>query len=244
MIAKVTASSGDGDLTVDGESQTFTFTDQNWNDPSAWVRTFRAASDEDDIHGQRTFLVEQVGGTSVDLLPDLEVTAFEQDDDEIGEFIVVSPHSLTIEPDQREEFLIKLSTRPEGPVHVKIAKFSGDPSHWIVALNATGTFQPLVFDESNYHIPQSIVMYVWPDPGNVLDPGSLIHSQWRVSQVGGSGGNYGHTSVSVNATGSDGVPDIQLSRTSLSVEVGERACFRRVAHRPSNQQSTRTGCGV
>lgn len=221
VIAKVTSASGDGDLTVVNEGQTFTFTDANWNDPSAWVNTFQASQDGDTSNGQRTFFVEQDGGTSVDLVPDLALIAVEIDDDEAGGNILVNPSALTIEADDRDMFLVRLSAQPDGPVEVKIRDNGPDPFNLVYPLNATGTFAPLTFDATNWNVAQTITMYCSEFADIHLDPGETQLVNFLIEQVGGTGGSFAANPVSVTATRSDGNASLFVEPGVVSIEVDE-----------------------
>ena len=194
-IAKNAA--GDGDLTADKSSLTFTV--GNWNQDQ--TVTVSAKADNDALNGTATFTHTAAGGTYGGTSTTLTAT---EADDERG--ITLSASSVSVPENGTKAYTVKLKSRPSANVTVTITKDTGDDQHLTVNPST------LTFTTNDWNDTQRVTVSAAEDADAVNGTATFTHTA--------TNGGYGGVSATLTATEADDDRDVVLSPSSVTVPEG------------------------
>jgi hypothetical protein len=121
---------------------TRTFTPQNYFVPQQVV--LLALEDDDEADGVATLRLSAPG------LDPLDLTATERDNDR--EVIILSSDALTVSEGGTATFTARMNIAPDAPRTLDVARTAGDHD---IAITSSAS---LVFDETNFDVPQTVVV--------------------------------------------------------------------------------------
>ena len=183
---------GDGDLTVNKSS--LTFTTGNWN--TLQTVTVSAKEDDDALNGTATFTHTATGGGYAGVTASLTVT---EEDNERG--LELSASSLSVPEGSFAKYTVRLASEPIGMVTVTITKIAiSDPDLKVdTDLNTTGNQTTLTFTRDNWKDEQSVTVTAAEDDGDGFDGTA------RFGHVA-TGGGYRGVDAMLTATEADDEP--------------------------------------
>jgi hypothetical protein len=160
VIASVSRVSGDGDISVQSGS-TLTFTSTNWD--SYQNVMLRAAEDEDANNSQSVFALFRTSGPTI---PQRQITAVEQDNDELK--FILSPEALVIPEGATAALQIKLGARPLDSVTAEIRWNGGDEDIRLISSSS------LTFTPDDWNVYQSVIFEATEDVDITHDLGRFL----------------------------------------------------------------------
>ncbi len=156
-----TVTTGDSDITVNGEPVTLNFSTSNWN--VAQTITVSAAEDGDDIAGTRNIANSATGAEFAGVAVD--VTATESDNDRRG-FVVSPTGPVHMNEGGTHTYTIKLGTEPTADVAVALS-VEGDS-------DITVSPASLTFTSGNYGTAQTVTITAADDNTDYADDTATI----------------------------------------------------------------------
>ena len=213
---------GDGDLTVNKSS--LTFTSSNWNKDQ--TVTVTAKEDNDALNGTATFTHTASDGSYAGVTANLPVT---EEDNERG--LELSASSLAVPEGAGAQYTARLKSQPTGNVTVTIIRIAEANTDEDLTLDTnpktTGDQNTLTFTTSNWNSTQTVTVSA------AADDGDASNGTARFGHAA-TGGGYGGVSALLTATEVDDEPGTTLSKTGVSVPEGGTATYTvKLAFRPS-----------
>ena len=211
-IAVAKQTGGDGNLTVNPAS--LTFTTSNYN--QAQTVTVSATQDNDDTNGAAT-ITHTPTSTDSDFngLAIASVTATEDDDDTPG--VTLSKTSVSVTEGSSATYTVVLDTAPTHDVTIAVAKQTGGDADLTVAPAS------LTFGTANWSTAQTVTVSAAEDDSDDTDGAATItHTATSTDADYG-----GITIASVTATEDDDdtLAGVTLSKTRVSVTEGSSATY-------------------
>ncbi|MDB5351277.1 MAG: cya 2 [Planctomycetota bacterium] len=205
VVATVTRSSGDADLTISSGSS-LTFTPDNWDQYQPV--TLADANDVDGLDGSAAFIVSAAGWANA------TIAVTEVDDDRA---FILTGAPATVSEGGTATIGVRLAVQPSADVVVSIARIDGDAD-----LDPTSS-APLTFTTANWNVTQNVTIRAVADLDAVDDTSTLAFSA------------PGWNTASFSATEADDDRRIEFDAASLAIDEGGVATIGvRLGGRPSS----------